>query len=163
MNRILLGINALLLIAVAFLFYKVFESPVSSEDKKTDTVAEPAKAEPEKVVQAATAPTGKIAYVNIDRLNEESLEIADLVAETKRRKNAIEASVESLSLQYEKKVQEFARQNRTDRVAVDGVTKRLQRAGQVTQRFVPSRSTKLETTAGPFTPPREKTARRGSW
>ena len=43
------------------------------------------------------------------------------------------------------------------------VAERWDCTAQVTQRFEPARSTKSETTTGPFTPGREKTARRGSW
>jgi outer membrane protein len=107
MTKILIAVNSLLLLAVCFLFYKVY----SDDDKITGTAV--VKTEPEKEVKArpvempGNAPTGKIAYINIDRLNEESLEIGDLVTESKRRKNSIEASVESLSIQYQKKVEEF--------------------------------------------------------
>jgi len=108
MNKILIGINALLIIAVAFLFYKTNGSAEVSDSPKTEKVEKPVAEEPAKPTQqVATAPTGKFAYINIDRLNEESLEISDLVTETKRRKNNIEANMEHLSLQYEKKVQEF--------------------------------------------------------
>lgn len=111
MNKILVGLNVLLIAAVAFLFFKVNNlSPAVKEEvkeaDKTDeqaVVSEPAN----RVVQAGNVPTGKIAYVNIDRLNEESLEIADLVAETKRRKNLIEASMDNLNEQYTKEVEAF--------------------------------------------------------
>ncbi len=110
MNRIFISLNALLLIAVAFLFYKVYsgtpESNVADETKKETDITTPPK--PTQVIkQAATAPTGKIAYVNIDRLNEESLEISDLVSESKRRKESIEASMEGLNMKYQNKVEEF--------------------------------------------------------
>lgn len=110
MNRVLVTVTAALVIAVSFLFYKVY----TTKDG-VDSVAEPAtdssstvKTKVEPVVkQVGTAPTGKIAYVNIDRLNEESLEISDLVAESKRRKESIEASMEGLNLKYQNKVEEF--------------------------------------------------------
>jgi outer membrane protein len=108
MNRLLIALNVLLVLAVAFLFYKVYGS---DETEVKDEPASPLAAQPEKPVSKpasiASPPTGKIAYVDIDRLNEESLEIMDLVTETKRRKSNIEASVESLSMQYQKKVEEF--------------------------------------------------------
>ena len=102
-----MGVNVLLIAAVAFLFYKIYlgSEPVAAE--ATEQKAEPSRTKPEAVKLATTPPTGKIAYVNIDRLNEESLEIGDLVTESKKRKNNIEASVEKLSTQYQKKVEEF--------------------------------------------------------
>lgn len=115
MNKILIAVNVLLLAAVVFLFVKVYQpaqAEVSPEvateevpDKKTDMPADTSSVKTP--VQAGNAPTGRIAYVNIDRLNEESLEIIDLIAETTRRKNNIEASMEALNQQYQKKVEDF--------------------------------------------------------
>ncbi|MCE3260727.1 MAG: OmpH family outer membrane protein, partial [Bacteroidetes bacterium] len=45
--------------------------------------------------------------VNIDVINEESAEVNDLVAEAKRTKANIEASVERLSIEYQNKVEEY--------------------------------------------------------
>lgn len=110
MNKILIGVNTLLVAAVAVLFFQVSSlkekntTPESSE-KTPDKVPEPKPVET--VKQVGNAPTGKIAYVDIDRLNEESLEISDLVADMKRRKNGIEASMENLNEQYQKKVEDF--------------------------------------------------------
>ncbi len=110
MNKFLLGINVVLIIAVIFLFYKISTLTLSeaqtikeSPEKTEETVSKPVV----HTQPVSSTPTGKIAFINIDKLNEESLEIGDLVAETKRRKNNIEASVESLSAQYQKKVEEF--------------------------------------------------------
>lgn len=111
MNKVLISVNAILVAAVAFLFFKVSslggaETPVPEASKESEKpVAEKPAALTTK--QVSSAPTGKIAYVNIDRLNEESMEVSDLVAESKRRKSAIEASVESLSMQYQKKMEEY--------------------------------------------------------
>ena len=106
MNKILLAVNGLLVVAVAYLFFKIGNAPVGEVANEEKTEANEVKKDEPKVVTPlpATPVTGKIAYVDIDRLNEESLEIGDLVAETKRRKMNIEASVESLSNRYQKKV-----------------------------------------------------------
>lgn len=116
MNKILLGVNAILVVAVAFLFFKINSVTDSKvEEKESDeakTEETSVQAEPEKTEQIGNTPTGKIAYVNIDRLNDESLEISDLVAETKRRKTSIEASMESLNDQYTREVEEFQRSQR---------------------------------------------------
>ena len=107
MNKFLLAYIVLL---TSCTFFKV-NSLQSSGNKieengieKSDSIK---KGSSNEFNQSASSPTGKIAYLNIDRLNEESLEIADLVAETKRRKANIEASVESLSMQYRKKVEAY--------------------------------------------------------
>lgn len=110
MNKVIIGVNALLIAAVGFLFYKVNTMNGSQTEKQE--VVEEAKADaktdkPKPLEAVGNVPTGKIAYVNIDVLNDKSLEVIDLIAESKRKKTNIEASVESLSMQYQKKVEEF--------------------------------------------------------
>jgi outer membrane protein len=115
MNKALIVLTSLLLAAVVFLFVKVFNmnSATPAETEKQEEPKEKVREEkPAKVDQPANVPTGRIAYVNIDRLNEESLEIRDLVAESKRRQGSIEASVESLQQRYQQKVEEFQRSQR---------------------------------------------------
>ena len=110
MNKIIIGVNALLIAAVGFLFYKVNTLNGSSQEKQeiVEEAKTENKSEKEKPLEAVgNAPTGKIAFVNIDILNDKSLEVIDLIAESKRRKTSIEASVENLSMQYQKKVEEF--------------------------------------------------------
>jgi len=113
MNKVLIGLNAILVVAVAFLFFKVYsfnESPKVGNPEESKTPEKAVKEEPvKKLEQVGNAPTGKIAYVNIDKLNEESLEISDLVAETKRRRGVIESSMQSLNEQYTREVEEFQR------------------------------------------------------
>ncbi len=111
MNKIIIGVNVVLIAAVGFLFYKVNdlsnsapEKTETTEENKTDVKATDTKTV---VTPVGNTPTGKIAFVNIDVLNDKSLEVIDLIAESKRKKNSIEASVESLSMQYQKKVEEF--------------------------------------------------------
>lgn len=109
MNKILIGVNAVLILAVAFLFYKLNSISVKEEVVKPENteVKEPEVKAPKAVEQVGNVPTGKIAYVNIDKLNEQSVEISDLVNESKRRKSGIEASMENLNQQYQKKVEEY--------------------------------------------------------
>lgn len=111
MNKILLGVNAVLVVAVAFLFFKVNDLNSTSKESSSDAIKEEQKPAEvpaaKKIEQVGNVPTGKIAFVNIDKLNDQSLEILDLVAETKRRKSIIESSMESLNLQYNKEVEEF--------------------------------------------------------
>ncbi|HOZ87678.1 MAG TPA: OmpH family outer membrane protein [Bacteroidia bacterium] len=110
MNKILIGVNAILVAAVAFLFFKV-NSLTSSDTKTTEDVSEKTATAPQPavklVVPVGNVPTGQIAYINIDELNEKSLEINDLITEAKKRRNNIEASLESLNLQYQKKMEEY--------------------------------------------------------
>ena len=108
MNRILVGLNIILAIAVAFLFYRVEGSSsaktVSETNKEETSETQKSKV---RTQMPSNAPTGKIVFVNIDRLNEESLEIKDLVKESNQRKNSIESSIANLSNIYQKKVEEY--------------------------------------------------------
>lgn len=113
-NKILIGVNAILIVAVVYLFIRVNSdagsvkgSAPETSDKEEIVQQEEKEKKTETVKQSGNTPTGKIAYVNIDQLNDESLEIADLVAETKRRRSNIEASFENLTMQYQRKVEEF--------------------------------------------------------
>lgn len=112
MNKLLLALNALLIIAVAFLFYKVTsisnlkpENEIntnSEESGKKDTLVK------NKVTEfVGNTPTGKIAFLNLDALNEKSLEVIDLIKEAKNRKSSIESSLETLSMNYQKKMEEY--------------------------------------------------------
>jgi len=110
MNKILIGLNAFLLAAVAFLFFKInsLSMPAKAEtDIPLESSAIKEKAPEHVVTPVGTTPTGKIAYVNIDELNEKSIEINDLINEAKRRRTAIEGSLENLKMQYEKKMEEY--------------------------------------------------------
>lgn len=110
MNKILIGLNAFLLAAVAFLFFKInsLSMPAKAEtDIPLESSAIKEKAPEQVVTPVGTTPTGKIAYVNIDELNEKSIEINDLINEAKRRRTAIEGSLENLKMQYEKKMEEY--------------------------------------------------------
>lgn len=55
----------------------------------------------------SSQPTGKIVYVDIDQLNEQSIEVGDLVRDAKRKKEAIEASMEKLQNDYQRKIQDY--------------------------------------------------------
>lgn len=118
MNKILIGVNVLLVAAVGYLFYKTSTGTASAETDKENTEAkvdarDSAKSEPEKKTAnfntVATAPTGKIAFINIDIINEKSDEVNDLVAEAKRSKTNIESAVEALSIKYQGKMEEYQR------------------------------------------------------
>lgn len=112
MNKFLIGSNVVLIAAVAFLFYKVsYPNGTSASKEESDTQAiitkDTLKSGKPAFKTVATPPTGKIAFVNIDIINEQSAEVNDLVAEAKRSKTNIEASMESLSMKYQSKVEEY--------------------------------------------------------
>ncbi|MCW3076783.1 MAG: hypothetical protein JWO32_1392 [Bacteroidetes bacterium] len=112
MNRILVGVNVALVLAVAFLFYKI--STLSSAEGKenhdgpnTEREKKDSLKRISNINSVSSPVTGKIAFVNIDIINEQSAEVNDLVAEAKRTKGNIEASVESLSQKYQTKMEEY--------------------------------------------------------
>jgi outer membrane protein len=107
MNKVLVALNVVLLAAVIYLFIKISSTGNTTEKKDTKEEEKELPLPKKTTEQSASLPTGKFAYVNIDRLNEESAEVGDLVAETKRRKNMIESAVENLQMQYQKKIQEY--------------------------------------------------------
>ena len=113
MNKTLIGVNAALAIAVAFLFYKVNKIGSDTDsDSKTEEVRETKTPEAPKQSTLSTpgeavTPTGKIAFINIDIINDQSEEIKDLVAEAKRSKAAMEGSIERLSMDYQRKMEEY--------------------------------------------------------
>ena len=111
MTKLLLALNALLIIAVAFLFYKINSiTGSSSVSDKTENISDTKNDTIKKIVvpvAIGTPPTGKIAYLNLDILNENSLEVIDLIKEAKNRKAGIESSLETLSMNYQKKMQEY--------------------------------------------------------
>lgn len=115
MNKVLITLNVILVVAVAFLFYKVSSNGKSSAEESdiSSEASEPKKADSAKPTSTlstpgtAAPPTGKIAFVNIDIINEESEEVKDLVAEAKRSKTNMEASIERLSREYQQKMEEY--------------------------------------------------------
>jgi outer membrane protein len=111
MNKILLVLNAILIAAVAFLFFKVnalSSSKPQAQGQSNDNNSEPSSQPNTKaIVPLGNIPTGKIAFVNIDELNEKSLEINDLITEAKKRRGNFEASLENLNMQYQKKMEEY--------------------------------------------------------
>lgn len=107
MNKVLTVISIVLIVAVAYLFLKIssLQSPESKEAGKTDEKPAAKEAPPE--APKGNAPTGKIAYVNIDKLNEESLEIKELKKESEAVQRQIEASLESLNKRYQEEVESY--------------------------------------------------------
>jgi outer membrane protein len=109
MNKILIGVNVVLIAAVAFLFFKINSlSPAAPAAEAEKQALPETKAEPvAPVKQVGNIPTGKIAYINIDELNEKSIEINDMINEAKKRRNNIEGSLENLNMQYQKKMEDY--------------------------------------------------------
>lgn len=107
-NKLFAGISILNLVLVGWLLIRTF-SPGTHQSNKdeiqhssiTDITEEKQK------INQVHEPTGKIAFVNIDTVNEKSMFVADMVKKLKSSKTAIEASLESLQQQYQQKIKEY--------------------------------------------------------
>ncbi len=105
MNKVLIGVNALLVIAVAYLFYKTSGSSVGTVEGSNNNEE---KTEIAKPVEKKEVPiTGKIAFVNLDSLNERSLYVDYMTKKLRSSQASIEGSLENLSMQYQKKMEEY--------------------------------------------------------
>lgn len=104
MNKILIAVNALLVVAVGYLFTQI------GTGRSADANTEENKEEVKKpvFVESKNVPiTGKIAFINIDQINEKSLFVMDMVKKLEKTKNSIEASLENLGMRYEEKVKDY--------------------------------------------------------
>jgi outer membrane protein len=104
MNKVILAVNGVLLLAVGYLFYKVGGS--TSAESSNNSTPEATK-KPVIIEQKNIPVTGKIAFINIDSLNEQSIYVDYMIKKLKSSRASIEASVESLSIQYQNKVKEY--------------------------------------------------------
>jgi outer membrane protein len=107
MKAVLITVNALLVAAVAYLLIKVSSLDGGSKKETTLEAVEGSKSDSKSGNSAPSGLTGRIAYVNIDSLNEKSEYIADLTKELKARKNVLEGSFQSLQTTYQTKVMEL--------------------------------------------------------
>jgi outer membrane protein len=109
MNKTLAALTGILTIAVVILFMKVYASdkPSQVEGKEEMPKEESIEKKDELPPMPSSQPTGKIVYVDIDQLNERSSEVEDLVRDAKRKKDAIEASMEKLQNDYQRKIQDY--------------------------------------------------------
>lgn len=102
MKNVLYVIVALLSICVGILFYQVNSLKSSGNisltekndvpDNKTTVIASPTDLK---------LPDAKIAFINIDTLNEKYLFISDYVKVLKNKKNSIEAQLQSLTQKFQ--------------------------------------------------------------
>lgn len=104
MNKVLLAVNGVLVLAVGYLFYKVGSG--STSENTANSTSEVTK-KPVVIEHKNVPVTGKIAFINIDSLNEQSLFVDYMIKKLKSSRASIEASVESLSIQYQNKVKEY--------------------------------------------------------
>lgn len=107
MKNILFAIIAVLIICIGILFYQVQglkasisgdKNSVSSGNKETQTVSSP--------VVTGKLPDSKIAYINIDTLNERYLFISDYSKEINNKRLTLESQVQSASQKFQQDYEE---------------------------------------------------------
>jgi outer membrane protein len=104
MNRILIIINAILIIAVGILFFLYTQLKTDSTDDKT---TDSGKSFPKLITDTSLLKNAKIAYINIDSLNEKYEYIKDKSKEIRSRQAAIEGSLNSMYTTFQQEVADF--------------------------------------------------------
>mgnify|MGYP000079577778 CR=1 FL=1 len=97
-NQIKTILFILLGVALFFTLYFVLHLEI---EKKLSTASNVPNNEKTSVVTSTLLPDAKIAFVNIDTLNEKYLFIADYVKAMKKRKETIEAQLQAMMNQFQ--------------------------------------------------------------
>jgi len=103
MKNLSLGLNVVLVVAVAILYYMQFSEPTITNE---ETISEPETAiveAPEEVEKIES----NIGYLNVDSLQENYKLYAELINKLKGREKKYEKELSTKSAAFEKKVMEF--------------------------------------------------------
>lgn len=103
MKNLSLGLNAILIVAVAILYYLHFSEPKAIDEGLVDEV-ESTEIEPPVEVEKIES---KIGYLNVDSLQESYKLYAELINKLKGREKKYEKELSTKSAAFEKKVMEF--------------------------------------------------------
>lgn len=103
MKNILVGVVAVLAICVAILFYQVQALKSELAGGHPESAKKEEASEPKIITSASDAklPDARIAYINIDTLNENYLFIADYVKVLKGRRQALEAQITGMTQKFQ--------------------------------------------------------------
>jgi outer membrane protein len=101
MNRISIIINSILIIAVGILFFLYAQLKSNSLEI---TSSESGKSFPKLITDTTLLKNAKIAYINIDSLNEKYEYIKDKSKEIRSRQSAIEGSLNSMYTTFQQEV-----------------------------------------------------------
>lgn len=109
MKNLSLILNGVLAIAVGILFYQVhnLKNPAPAENEKTET--EQATKAPELVTGPTNLTDAKIAYVDIDSINNNYAMIADFTKVLRNKRAALEAQMQSMTAKFQQDYEEFQR------------------------------------------------------
>lgn len=103
MKNILIGVIAVLVICIGILFYQVQGLKKAISGGETETSTEN-KSDKKPVIINTTSeslPDAKIAYINIDSLNENYLFISDYVKVLKNKRIALETQMQTMSAKFQ--------------------------------------------------------------
>lgn len=103
MNKISVALNAVLLVAVAVLFYLYF-SLNSKLNPVTEGTTETVKTTPKLITDPSKLANAKIAYINIDSLNAKYQFITDKSQEINKRQMALENTLNSMYGKFQQEV-----------------------------------------------------------
>lgn len=103
MNKISVALNAVLLIAIAVLFYLYF-SLNSKLTPSTEGTPETGKTTPKLITDPSKLANAKIAYINIDSLNAKYQFITDKSQEINKRQMALENTLNSMYGKFQQEV-----------------------------------------------------------
>ena len=102
MKNISLGLNAVLIVAVAILYYLQFSNTTPAEEVETEV----AEVEVETPVEVDKVES-KIGYLNVDSLQKNYKLYSELINKLKGREKKYEKELSTKSAAFEKKVMEF--------------------------------------------------------
>lgn len=103
MNKISVALNAVLLIAVAILFFLYF-SLNSKLSPSSEGTSEAGKKTPKLITDPSKLANAKIAYINIDSLNSKYQFITDKSQEINKRQMALENTLNSMYGKFQQEV-----------------------------------------------------------
>ena len=108
MKNVLYAIIAALAICVGILFYQV-NSLKSGGSTEIENTAENKETKKPVIINSATdpLPNAKIAYINIDTLNEKYLFISDYVKVLKNKRIALESQMQVMSQKFQEEYEAF--------------------------------------------------------
>lgn len=106
MKNILIGINAVLLIAVCILFYLYFSLKTTLSNSPAISGNNPLP-QPKIVTDPAKLKDAKIAYINIDSLDLKYEYISDYSKKVRAQQSAIEAQMNSMAARFQQRYADF--------------------------------------------------------
>jgi outer membrane protein len=103
MKNVLYAIIAVLAICVGILFYQIQSIKSSIGGTSTENVGGTKETKKPVIINSATdpLPNAKIAYINIDSLNEKYLFISDYVKVLKNKRIALETQMQAMSQKFQ--------------------------------------------------------------